>query len=314
MGKILVTMVVLLGLAAGAVAWLQQQFLEGEVIARKDNPYGEAEVLGRLEHSRITESSGIAMSRANPGLMWTHNDSGHPPELFLIGPEGEDRGVFRLENARNRDWEDIASIELDGRNLLLVGDVGDNARRYDTYTIYVVEEPRIESDEAEGGSLTPEMAIEFTFEDGSRDCESLGFDPLTRTIYMIDKPRLRRAGQGEQRRPNLYRLPLPEQEPDEPLEARIVGTLPRILPTAMDISPDGQRMIVLTYGDAFEYHRRGDESWAEAVKRKPYRVSMPLRRQGEAMCYDLDGRALYSTTEGRRSPLWRLLLGEQSPE
>ena len=308
MGKILVTVFVLAAISAGALAWFQHRFLEGEPdIALEHNPYRPAEVLGKLENARITESSGIAMSRSNPGLKWTHNDSGHSPDLFLIGPRGEDRGTFRIERARNIDWEDIASIEIRGRHFLLVGDIGDNRRRREHYTIYIVEEPKVRDERIRGGRLEPILAFDFVFEDGPRDCESLAYDPITGHIYLIDKPPLHFGGRGPQPPAQLYRLPLPERPPDEPLTARHVADLPPIIPTAMDISPDGQRMIVLTYGDAFEYHRqRKDEPWSEAVKRKPYRVSMPRRRQGEAICYSLDGQALFSTTEGRRSPLWRL--------
>ena len=67
----------------------------------------------------------------------------------------------------------------------------------------------------------------------------------------------------------------------------------------MDISPDGLRMMVLTYGDAWEYVRRPREDWADAVARSARRIRMPRRVQGESICYGIDGKTLYLTSEGK---------------
>ena len=32
----------------------------------------------------IPEASGLAISRRNPGIIWSHNDSGHATELFAL--------------------------------------------------------------------------------------------------------------------------------------------------------------------------------------------------------------------------------------
>ena len=43
--------------------------------------YGPPARAGRLEDGTVNESSGVAASRANAGLYWTHNDSGDGPFL-----------------------------------------------------------------------------------------------------------------------------------------------------------------------------------------------------------------------------------------
>jgi hypothetical protein len=65
----------------------------------------------------------------------------------------------------------------------------------------------------------------------------------------------------------------------------------------MDISPDGLRAIVLTYGDAFEFVRGPKETWEQGFARPPRRVQMPQRVQGESICYGPDGKTLYLTSE-----------------
>jgi len=74
----------------------------------------------------------------------------------------------------------------------------------------------------------------------------------------------------------------------------------------MDVSPDGRRMVLLTYGDAFEFQRGEEETWSAALKRRPRKLTMPLRLQGESLCYGSDGRTLYLTSEKLPTPLWEV--------
>ena len=55
----------------------------------------------------IGESSGVAVSRTYPGVLWTHNDSGDDAVLYAIDMAGNLIGRFPVSGARNRDWEDI---------------------------------------------------------------------------------------------------------------------------------------------------------------------------------------------------------------
>ncbi|VAX19112.1 hypothetical protein MNBD_IGNAVI01-2275, partial [hydrothermal vent metagenome] len=64
--------------------------------------------MGIIESNEINEASGIAASRKNPGLFWTHNDSGDNARLFAFDSLGRHRGEFLLAGIQNRDWEDIA--------------------------------------------------------------------------------------------------------------------------------------------------------------------------------------------------------------
>ena len=56
----------------------------------------------------LVEASGLVASRAQPGLLWAHNDSGGAPEVFAIGEDGSDRG-WSVAGAAARDWEDMAA-------------------------------------------------------------------------------------------------------------------------------------------------------------------------------------------------------------
>jgi hypothetical protein len=67
------------------------------------------EIRGVLENREIVEASGLAVSRSNPGMIWVHNDSGHPNWLYVVGENAEDFGTFVIRGAFSRDWEDMAA-------------------------------------------------------------------------------------------------------------------------------------------------------------------------------------------------------------
>ena len=265
--------------------------------------YSKPRQIGVVSDSRIVESSGLARSIVNPGAFWTHNDSGDGPRLYLMDHGGKTLARALIKGAGAVDWEDIASYRVGDEGFLLIGDVGDNAVARGRYMLYIVPEPRIDAKPRPGGdalelSIAPSITISFRYADGPRNCESVGVDAPGKTIYLVAK-----AGGAKC---NVYSLALPEAETDEPAVARPVATLNIPVTTAMDISPDGLRAVVLTYGHTREYARRPDEPWSKAFARKERIIVMPRRKQGESICYGADGKTLYLTSEGESQPLWEV--------
>ena len=84
--------------------------------------------LGTNANAEIGESSGLANSKHVENAIWTHNDSGHPTELYLLHTNGRLLANVTVENSRNRDWEAMASFERNGTRYLMIGDVGDNGK------------------------------------------------------------------------------------------------------------------------------------------------------------------------------------------
>jgi hypothetical protein len=78
------------------------------------------------------------------------------------------------------------------------------------------------------------------------------------------------------------------------------------LTTAGDISPDGTRIVVRTYTEAYEWIRPQNTSWTAVWKSKPRSWELPTSQQGEAICYGLDGNSLFVTSEKLPAPLWKL--------
>jgi plastocyanin len=261
--------------------------------------YGPPRQIGILTDRYIRESSGLARSLFDPDAFWTHNDSGDVPRLFLLDRNGKTLATLVIEGAQTIDWEDMASFKRGTYNYLLIGDVGDNFAQRHQYTLYIIEEPRI----ARGirpsmETIKPFSTISFTYEDGPHNCEAVAVDATDGAVYLVSKE--------DDSECKVYRLFLPMDEGMKQLVARMVARLDVSRATAMDISPDGRRAIVLTYGEAYEYTRGTDETWIEAFARKGRVLTMPERVQGESICYGADGKTLYLTSEHASQPLWEI--------
>ena len=267
--------------------------------------YGKARKVATLANQKICESSGLAASRLKRGLFWTHNDSGDGPRIYAFNSEGEHLAVYTVTGAAARDWEDMASVRAGGKSLLLIGDIGDNRRSRKTCTLYVVPEPAVGTKERPAnGQVRLGQRIDFAYADGPRDCEAVAVDATSGTIYLVSKEGLRCG---------VYALPWPRAGTGSaatPLAAKRIASIKIPPAVAMDMSPDGRRAVVLTYGDAYEFARVATETWADAFARKPRKLAMPRRNQGESICYGPDGKTLYLTSEFAPTPLLEVPVAE----
>ena len=298
---------VLVGLAAVACAFASAPD------ARKKGPdaagriiYGRGRELARLANREIDESSGLACGRRNRGVFWTHNDSGGRARIFAVNHKGEDLATVEIAGAWARDWEDMASFTVGKKHWLLLGDVGDNNAERMVCTLYALEEPPLRPP-ARAARLTARVrqAIAFRYEDGPRNCESVAVDPTTKKIYLLSKARGRKC--------KMYELPWPAAGQARNSVARAIATLTIPTATGMDISPDGLRAVVLTYGHALEYVRGSGETWAGGFAKKPRTILLPPRRQGESICYGPDGKTLYLTSEKLPTPLLEVPVAPAKP-
>jgi len=255
--------------------------------------YGEPKQICKLECLSIRESSGIAASRFNRDRFWTHNDSGDRPRVFAFDIGGNHLGTCRIEGAAAVDWEDMAAFELDGKEYLLIADTGDNLARRKHVVLYLVEE---QSPDVETWQVV--QTVKFTYNDKPHDCESIAFDPSTRQVLLVTKDWKITS--------KVFAFEWPTEPSTETIKATQIATLPYPGATAMDISPDHQRAVVLTYTDAFEYSKAQGEGWAEAFSRVGRLIKMPERGQGESICYALDGWTLFLTSEASPTPLYRV--------
>lgn len=276
------------------------------------NGYSSPVRLANLESQSIKESSGIAASRRNANIFWTHNDSGDGPFVYAFDRQGKHRGVWRVVGAEAVDWEDMAigPGPRRGRPYLYLADIGDNSKKRDRITIYRVAEPRITLKDSSSTGQSPRETdaaevIRLKYPDGKYDAETLLVHPLTGDLYIITKV------MGAAARVYKLRAPVPKSEVltlayvgEFRFPNQYVGFI-----TGGDISPDGQRIIACDYlgaGELILPDRRGatfDEIWKQSPQPIDIGDYRSVRRQGEAICYRADGRALLATSEGLPCPL-----------
>ena len=275
---------------------------------------------GHIEHPMIKEASGIIASHHNKGVFWIHNDGGNGPFLFAVTGTGEHKGKFQIADAVNIDWEDIALFYHKGVAYLLIADVGDNKARRNNCVLYTVAEPMLSPSGSERmRALQTVWQQRFEYEDGPKDCEAVAVDIHSRKILLVSK---------REDPPVLYALPLvPERTGQVEIAKRIsaISSIPpptradlnfkygkyRSQPTAMDLSPSGQEMVILTYKNAYSYKHLIGEDWKVSLSRPPEIVYLPPAEttklyQREALCFGSNGRTLFVTSEGQFAPIYRL--------
>jgi hypothetical protein len=64
--------------------------------------------VGSIQDPELPECSGRAASRTNPGVLWTHNDSGDGPFVYAMDETGKKMGTWRVTEIGAEDWEAIA--------------------------------------------------------------------------------------------------------------------------------------------------------------------------------------------------------------
>lgn len=245
-----------------------------------------------IEDERITESSGLAASRAHPGVYWTHNDSDDGPYVYAVdGRTGRTVATITLSGIAPRDVEAV-SVGPDGH--VYVGDIGDNfGGRWPEVWIYRFAEPEKLVDRE-----VPVTRFTVRYTDGPRDAESLAVHPDTGRVHIVSKHEDGGA---------LYAGP-------EELSESGVNTFTRV--AAVDVwatdaafSPDGTRLAVRGYFGGTMY------AWRDGRPHELGRLNVPMQRQGESLTFTPDGRTLLYGTEGERGAVRAVeLSGDQLPE
>lgn len=278
--------------------------------AASSSSYGSARTTGTITDGEITESSGIAASKCQTDVYWTHNDSGDDAYIFALNKNGTKLGTWKVTNAENVDWEDIALHKDNaGKCFIYIGEIGDNESKRDERVIYRVAEPKAGLENASATKqqpLTSEPAetIRFTYPDRRHNAETLLVHPKTADIYIVTKRVSGPAG--------VYRLKSVFGK-DGTVKAEKVAdvsvpAIPNGFLTGGDISPDGKRVVICDYSGAYEFtlpmdSKNFDDIWLQT----PEIIDVGKRKTGEAVTYSPDGNSIILTSEGRNSPIIEVL-------
>lgn len=244
--------IVCFAVAAGALASAQlcRQWSEGRTV-------------GRLDERMLFEASGLASSHDYPPRLYHVNDSGNPSGFVVTDGAGANQQFVMIEWPEMVDPEDLAvgpCGEAGAGSCLFVGDIGDNLKRRPEVAVLVVGER-----EEFQSPVRPDRRLRLRYPDGAHDAEALAVDPRSGDLYILVKEFVLFPSMG--RPAKLFRLPAAAwrgAKLDEVLRLEPYGEfdLPGMsterearlshVATAMDISPDGKRLLVLSYDHAWE--------------------------------------------------------------
>ena len=238
--------------------------------------------------AQIDEASGLARSLINPEILYTHNDSGGENAIYAIDTKGQLRARIVIEGVQNRDWEEIATARdpISGKAHIYIGEIGDNAARYSSVSVYRFPELSLVSGDSLYTIKTYDT-ITIQYEDGPRDAEAMFVQPQTGDLYIISK---------REDKVGIYRIPYPQQTLKINTATK-VGTMNMQWVTAADISPNGRSILVKNYASVKRFKVGRKQSIAEALARRPKNMPYKIEPQGEAICFDHKGKGYYTLSE-----------------
>lgn len=259
--------------------------------------YGPPASWGMVTHSAITEASGLASSRRNPGVLWTHND-GSRQRVFAISTNGNLLASYNL-NTEILDMEDVATGQLpSGAPVVYFGDIGASsspvqARR--ELQIIRAPEPLVSlawADAPKSGAMAGVEVIRLRYPDAGYDAEALLADPRAAHLYVATK----QAGFSR-----LYRANMASATNHSLVDLEYVRTIIFDSVSGGDISADGTRIVLRQEQAAAEWYRCDGESITAALSRPGRSVPLPaltFEPNGEAVAYLQDRSGYLTVGEG----------------
>jgi hypothetical protein len=147
---------------------------------------------------------------------------------------------------------------------------------------------------------SPADVINIEYPEMRHDAETLLVHPITGDIYVLTKSYTHEA--------SIYKLSAPydleKVNPMKLLGSISVPAFPNGTLTGGDISPDGKRLVICDYFNAYELvlpdtAKNFDDIW----KQTPQVIELGPRKTGESIAYSAEGKFLIATSEGKNPPV-----------
>ena len=251
---------------------------------------------GRPLPDVVRETSGLAQSRRDASLFYTHNDRGGQAELFVVDTAGRLVQRVTVTGATMVDWEDIEAGPCDEGTCLYVADIGDNSGARSTITIYRVPEPVAGADQSVAAT-----ALTMRYPLGPQDAESIFVLP-SKDLYVVSK--------GRHGPITLYRYPAGRPPNTVVTLERVRDLFPRPRNnvewvTSATATPDGRWVGIRTSKTLYLYDANALIGTGDVT---PTAIDLGIleEAQGEAIVIGNDG-TVWLTSEAasrRRAPSW----------
>jgi hypothetical protein len=248
--------------------------------------------IGTATADGLDEASGIASSRRNAGILWTHND-GAGREVYALGPKGALLATYFLpQNVIDKEDIAVGPGPQEGVSYLYIGDIGGNDGRRQVQIIRIPE-PLVDPGwhthpRARGFAGADKFAL--TYPDGLYDAESLMVDPVSRDVFVVTK-----QAQGAR----VYRANVTSRSDGSAVQMDFVRTVPFARASAADISADGSQIVFRREHFASIWEREEGESVGDALARPGKRIPVAAAEpNGEGIAFLANGRGYVTMSEG----------------
>lgn len=280
-------------LAAALMVWGVGSRASEELCAK----WGQPRQVGSLDGRVLPEASGLVVDGRGERLFHV-NDSGNDAEIVISDLNGGRSRVVALRGIEPIDTEEITRGPCGERRCLFIGDIGDNNRERDEVIIsWLPEKAHFAASEEVAGRLR------LRYPDGAHNAEAMVVDSngdlfIFTKEFRKKKERAKpaavfRVGAEELRSPGRLVTMVKVGEVDVP------SILPDADPgdqvvTGAALSPDGRRLLLLTYRHVVEM------KWVLSSSRpRDYRlIELPENiPQAEGVAFMPDGKSFMISSE-----------------
>jgi hypothetical protein len=251
---------------------------------------------GTVTAFELTEVSGLVASRQNPGVLWTHNDSGYPGSVFAISTNGALLARYWAQNVYSGNFEDIAigPARSPERQYIYLGDIGDNFSSRFNIRVIRFPEPAVYAYQESNPwiDVTAESEeIYLTYPDGPHDAEALMVDPLTGDLFIVTK---------QDPNARLYRATRAQLDSGGPLQLTFIREIVfsgfRSV-SAGDISFDGLTIAMRRNGRAWVWNRSVSQTVEQALSFSGTEAEVVDEPNGEALAFHPTGLGYFTMSE-----------------
>lgn len=268
--------------------------------------WSASQKIGVLDPQMINESSGLAISAIFENRLYHINDSGDGPFFYQTNTDGSNGKKVAIEGFIPQDVEDLAYGKFGDKHAIYIGDIGDNLETREQISIVIIEEK-----ENFPESIIPLKTMNAHYPDRAHNAEGMAVHP-NGDLYILTKKidfENRRAMSAQ-----LFRISreLLQSETQSVVMEHVASfELPYILynynlwgriVTSFDISPDGSKILIMTYKAAVEVTI--DLSTSELLSTRQWEQNLHYKiveteklPQQEALSYLPNGRGFIYTTE-----------------
>ena len=265
--------------------------------------YQSGVAAGTISFGALTEASGIASSKRNPGVLWTHND-GAEGRIWAISTNGSRLATYDVNTVI--DVEDIAvgPGPSNGVSYLYIGDIGGNDGTNivrSQVQIIRTAEPFVDlawASDPRSPSFSKRDRFTLVYPDGSYDAETLLVDPLNSDVWVVTKTN----GTARFYRANLNAVP-----DNGTVTLEFITSVAFHQASGGDISPDGTQIVLRRENSAALWLRCDGEPLIAALSRPSQAIPIigtPTEPNGEGIGFMRDGTGYVTISEGTNAVVY----------